>query len=97
MAIDFPDSPTPGQEFQGYYWDDTKQAWRSQATNRGSVITSATTPTGATAGDLWFNTVDGSLFIYYDDGISTNWVEVHASPLTGYSDVQRIISLRLYT
>jgi hypothetical protein len=79
MAIDFPDSPTPGQEFQGYYWDDSKQAWRSQSTNRGSVITSATTPTGATAGDLWFNTVDGTLFVYYDDGITTQWVEVQAN------------------
>jgi hypothetical protein len=79
MAIDFPDSPTPGQEFQGYYWDDSKQAWRSQSTNRGSVITSATTPTGATAGDLWFNTVDGTMYVYYDDGITTQWVEIQAN------------------
>jgi hypothetical protein len=79
MAIDFPDSPTDGQEFQGYYWDDSKQAWRSQSTNRGSVITSATTPTGATAGDLWFNTVDGTMYVYYDDGITTQWVEIQAN------------------
>jgi hypothetical protein len=79
MAIDFPDSPTPGQEFQGYYWDESKQAWRSIATNRGSVITSATTPTGATAGDLWFNTVDGTMYVYYDDGITTQWVEIQAN------------------
>jgi len=79
MAIDFPDSPTPGQEFQGYYWDDSKQAWRSQSTNRGSVITSATTPTGATAGDMWFNTVDGTMYVYYNDGITTQWVEVQAN------------------
>ena len=79
MAIDFPATPTPGQEFQGYYWDDTKQAWRSQSTNRGSVITSATTPTGATAGDLWFNTVDGTMYVYYDDGITTQWVEIQAN------------------
>lgn len=79
MAIDFPASPTPGQEYEGYYWDDTKGVWKSIATNRGSVITSSTTPTGATAGDLWFNTVDGNLFIYYDDGISVNWVEVNST------------------
>lgn len=79
MAIDFPASPTPGQEYEGYSWDDTKGVWKSIATSRGSVITSATTPTGATAGDLWFNTVDGNLFIYYDDGISVNWVEVNST------------------
>jgi len=79
MAIDFPSTPTAGQEFGGYYWDDTKEVWRSQSTNRGSVITSATTPTGATAGDMWFNTVDGTMFVYYDDGITTQWVEVQAN------------------
>lgn len=79
MAIDFPASPTPGQVYQGYYWDDDKNAWRSQSTNRGSVITSATTPTGATAGDLWFNTVDGTMYVYYNDGITTQWVEIQAN------------------
>lgn len=80
MAIDFPNSPTPGQVFQGYYWDNDKNAWRSQSTNRGSVITSATTPTGASAGDLWFNTVDGTIYVYYDDGITTQWIEARSMP-----------------
>lgn len=94
MAIDFPASPTPGQVYQGYYWDDTKGAWRSVQTNSSAVITSPTTPSGATAGDLWFNTVDGNLFIYYDDGISTNWVEVNStSSLIGPELDARIDSL----
>jgi hypothetical protein len=79
MAIDFPSTPTAGQEFGGYYWDDTKEVWRSQSTNRGSVITSATTPTGATAGDMWFSTVDGTMYVYYDDGITEQWVEIQAN------------------
>jgi hypothetical protein len=79
MAIDFPSSPTPGQQFQGYLWDDSKNAWRSVPTNRGSVITSATTPTGASPGDMWFNSSDGSMFVYYDDGITTQWVEIQAN------------------
>lgn len=96
MAIDFPNSPTPGQIFQGYYWDNSKQAWRSNNPASGSVITSATTPTGATAGDIWFNTVDGTLFIYYNDGISTNWVEVNStSSLIGAQLDARITALEL--
>jgi hypothetical protein len=79
MAIDFPSSPTPGQQFQGYLWDDSKNAWRSVPTNRGSVITSATTPTGASPGDMWFNSSDGSMFVYYNDGITTQWVEIQAN------------------
>jgi hypothetical protein len=79
MAIDFPSSPTPGQQFQGYFWDNDKSAWRSQSATGGSVITSATTPTGATAGDLWFSTVDGTMYVYYDDGITGQWVEIQAN------------------
>ncbi len=94
MAIDFPASPTNGQVYQGYYYDGDKGAWRSQNTTHGSVITSATTPTGATAGDMWFNTTDGTLFIYYNDGISTNWVEVNStSSLLGQEFDTRLDSL----
>ena len=79
MAIDFPASPTDGQVYQGYRWNLAKGAWLSNNPATGSVITSATTPVGASAGDMWFNTVDGTLFIYYNDGISTNWVEVNST------------------
>ena len=79
MAIDFPSSPTDGQVYQGYRWNLAKGAWLSNNPATGSVITSATTPVGASAGDMWFNTVDGTLFIYYNDGISANWVEIHSN------------------
>lgn len=92
MAIDFPASPTPGQVFQGYYWDSSKLAWRSRNSAPGSVITSATTPTGATGGDLWFNTVDGTMFVYYNDGITATWVEIVAS-LPKINDYSAIIGL----
>ena len=26
-AIDFPDEPTPGQEFGRFYWNNEKQTW----------------------------------------------------------------------
>lgn len=79
MAIDFPSSPTPGQVFQGYYWDNDKQAWRSQTPATGAVVTSTTTPTGANNGDLWYNTNDGTLYIYFDNGITAYWTEVKAN------------------
>lgn len=79
MAIDFPASPTNGQIYQGYYYDSSKSAWRSQNPGRGSVITSATTPTGASAGDMWFNSNDGSLYVYYNDGIQSYWTEIKAN------------------
>ena len=29
MALNFPDSPTDGQVFNNYYWDDTAGVWRN--------------------------------------------------------------------
>jgi hypothetical protein len=34
-----------------------------------------TYPSGATAGDLWFHSTDGRLYLYLDDG-GTQWVEI---------------------
>ena len=83
MAINFPGSPTNGQTYLGYYWDSAKSAWRSQQVNSSAVVTSPTTPTGATAGDLWFNNNDGTLYVYYNDGISTYWTEIKANSALG--------------
>lgn len=83
MAIDFPASPSDGDIYEGYYWDDTKGAWRSRQENSSAVITSPTTPTGATAGDLWFNNNDGTLYVYYNDGIQTYWTEIKANSALG--------------
>ena len=43
-----------------------------------STEVSATPPTGAEEGDLWWDTTDGRLYVYYDDGSSEQWVD--ASP-----------------
>lgn len=75
MAINFPGSPTNGQTYLGYTWDSTKSVWRSQQTNSSAVITSTTAPVGAAAGDLWFNSSDGTLYVYFNDGITSQWVE----------------------
>lgn len=40
-----------------------------------SVTVSATAPTSPSEGDLWWDTETGVLFIYYNDGSSSQWVE----------------------
>jgi len=33
-------------------------------------------PTSARANDLWYNTTNGILYVFYDDGTSTQWVQI---------------------
>ncbi len=48
------------------------------------IITSSTQPTGKPTGSLWFNTNDGTTYIYYEDANSTNWVPTNPT-LSGSS------------
>ena len=41
-----------------------------------SVATSETAPSVATPGDLWYNSTDGTLFIFYADSDTTQWVQI---------------------
>lgn len=45
-----------------------------------SVNISDTTPTPSYVGDLWWNSIDGSLSVYYNDGDTAQWVEVGNAP-----------------
>ena len=44
----------------------------------GSATVSSTAPSSQTQGDLWYDSDDGRLFIYYNDGSTSQWVD--ASP-----------------
>ena len=60
-----------------------------------SVTVSATAPGSPTAGNLWWNTENGTLYIYYDDGDSSQWVA--AIPTTGTSAGIGTITETVYT
>ena len=49
----------------------------------GSATVSSGAPSTQTQGDLWYDTDDGRLFIYYNDGNTSQWVD--ASPY-GFPD-----------
>jgi hypothetical protein len=57
--------------FEGY----TSAGWGSIG---GSVTVSDTPPTSPVAGRLWWNSELGRMFVYYNDGSSSQWVD--ASP-----------------
>jgi hypothetical protein len=41
-----------------------------------SIATSTTSPSNPVDGDLWFDTTDGTMYVYYDDGTSSQWVGI---------------------
>jgi len=79
MAINFPDSPSNGDTFTAngvvYTYNTTAALWDTIEASI-SVTVSDTAPTSPSAGDQWFNSTNGSLLIYYNDGTSSQWVGV---------------------
>ncbi len=50
----------------------------SNLTGVGGVAVQSAAPSSANVGDLWYDTDDGRIFVYYNDGNSAQWVD--ASP-----------------
>lgn len=65
-------------------WDSATQTWVPGAGGGGggaSVTISTTAPATPTAGDLWWNSEEGRLKIYYADADSSQWVD--SMPVSG--------------
>lgn len=45
----------------------------------GVTLFSSTTPTPASVGDVWYDIDDGRCYVYYNDGTSSQWVEMNPS------------------
>jgi hypothetical protein len=55
-----------------FMWDG--YAWQPAGGGGGSIEISSTAPASPSAGDLWWDSDNGNLYIYYDDGDSQQWV-----------------------
>lgn len=75
MALDFPSSPVNGQAYNGYVYSSSIGGWQVKPSAQSPFYTSDTPPANPVAGDSWFNTNDGSMYIYYNDGNTSQWVE----------------------
>jgi hypothetical protein len=82
--INFPNTPANNEIYteNGVRWkyDSTVGAWLTVQPATGgaggaSVNVGNTAPVSPTSGDLWWNSDIGTLFVYYNDGSSSQWVE----------------------
>jgi hypothetical protein len=76
MALDFPASPTTGQQFGSgtttWVFDGT--AWNIMP-QLSPAVASDLPPSNPAVGQLWWRSTNGKLYIYTDDGNSKQWVE----------------------
>ena len=54
------------------YKGDPINSWVNELPS-GGISVGATPPIGAAAGDAWFDSTDGSLYVYYDDGVGLGY------------------------
>ena len=90
MALNFPDSPANGDTttLNGveFTYNSTSTQWNTAATTSGggsSVTVSDTAPTSPSAGDQWFDSSSLTMFVYYADGSSSQWVPAAPAGQTG--------------
>jgi len=74
-AMDFPASPTDGQVYENYVWSASTGAWLSRGVTQTTAVTSDVAPSNPKAGDMWYNSTDGVMYLYYYDGNSYQWVQ----------------------
>ena len=81
-------APAFSQANQAYIVANAAFAAANLAASAASINIGATPPTPASAGNLWWDTISGRMFIYYTDADSSQWVE--ASPSGAGLDVAAV-------
>jgi hypothetical protein len=85
MAFDFPASPTEGQVFTpvgGPSYVYNNPVWKAVGQGQIAVV-SDTAPANPANGQLWWESDTGILFLWYNDGNSSQWVQVGGIAATG--------------
>jgi len=64
-------------------WNGTDYVWIAQSSGGGgggaSVSVSDTAPTSPSEGDLWFNSSNTKMYVYFNDGTSSQWIQSNPS------------------
>lgn len=79
MALDFPANPVDGQAYGAYIYNASVGAWQAKEDPATVATVSAVAPASGNPGDIWYDSDDGTTYIYYDDGNSGQWVELLSS------------------
>jgi len=85
--LTFPNNPYENQQVSnsGQTWIWNGVAWDlliggSSSGGGTSLDVSDTAPSDPSPGSLWFNSLDGNLYVYYEDDDSAQWIQPASSP-----------------
>lgn len=95
MALNFPANPLNGDLDPTGQWtyNGITEAWQARTTSPPTVVSQPTPPAYPSAGNLWYNSNDGTLYVYFYDGDSYQWVEVKANSSAGAAVATRVDAL----
>ena len=76
-------------------YESSTLRWRNKVAS-GGVTVSATPPATPIIGDAWFDSNDGTLYVYYSDGNSVQWVQVQANSALEGTILSRLGAIESY-
>jgi hypothetical protein len=77
-----PDAPSDGN-----IYGRKNGTWTPAGGGAGGIYIQDTYPTAPLPNSLWWRSTDGQMFVYYNDGTSSQWVTANSTNLTLYGNV----------
>jgi len=81
---------------QTLVYESATSLWKNKVAS-GGVTVGATAPSTPISGDAWFDSNDGTLYVYYNDGNTSQWVQVQANSALEGSILARLTALEVGT
>jgi hypothetical protein len=90
--IDFPANPTVGQTFTaaGVTWTYDGAKWTLGPSAPNLITVSDTPPPNPSQGALWWESVNGQMYVFYNDGSSSQWAPTTNQMGGGYMPLQGV-------
>lgn len=92
-SLNFPASPTDGQVYENFSYDNTLGVWkRTSGAGSASITVSDTAPANPIPGGLWLDSVSGNTYIYYEDADTSQWVQTSGPGFASFRNSEFFIS-----
>lgn len=82
-------SPTDGQAL---VYDNATSNWVNGEGSSVPVAVSETAPVSPEVGELWLNSTEAKMYVYYDDGTSAQWVAAVGGTVPSQGKILQVVS-----